>query len=244
MKYLTWIYIAFLFTIIGCSQANKKHLITVDILYQGIPLNCNSLLANKWQLSQLYLYLSDIAVLNEQQKWQPVMLAETPSQHQNVALLGVNCADETNATWQLELSDNLKGKQLKATVGVPFDLNHQNPMMQQSPLNVPNMFWVWQTGHKFMRFEMQSNTENWLFHLGSTGCSSASALRSPKQACVHPNRVSISLGKIKQGVVQLDIAPWFNDIVFSEQSNCKSARDNIACQLIFANIARRTPNSL
>ncbi|OKY24759.1 MbnP family copper-binding protein [Thalassotalea sp. PP2-459] len=243
MKYILWVNVIILCMLMGCSQPEKQRLITVEVYFNGSPLNCNSVIDNKWQLSQLYLYLSNIAMLNEQQLWQPISLTETPTQHQNVALLGINCADEANATWQLALSGDLEGKQLEATVGVPFDLNHQNPMTQQSPLNVPNMFWVWQTGHKFMRFEMQSNTESWLFHLGSTGCSSASALRSPKQACVHPNRVSISLGTIKQGVVQLDIAPWFSDIVFSEQSNCKSARDNIACQLIFANIARNTPSS-
>ncbi|WP_286233369.1 MbnP family copper-binding protein [Thalassotalea sediminis] len=240
MKHLSWLCSVLMFILVGCSQAEKKHVITVEVNFNGSPFNCNSIVAEKWQLSQLYFYLTDIAFLNEQQTWQAVNLTETSSQHQNVALLGINCADEKNATWQLTLPDDINGKQLKATVGVPFALNHQNPMTQKSPLNVPNMFWVWQTGHKFMRFEMQSQTENWLFHLGSTGCSSASALRAPDSKCLHPNTVTMPLGNVKQGIVTLDIGPWFTKVIFGEPSNCKSARDNIACQLIFANIARAT----
>ena len=36
---------------------------------------------------------------------------------------------------------------------MPWQLNHQNPLTASSPLNISEMFWSWQLGHKFLRFD-------------------------------------------------------------------------------------------
>ncbi len=81
-------------------------------------------------------------------------------------------------------------------LGVPFSLNHQDSATSPSPLNLSAMFWSWQGGHKFFRLEgtTTGQPEGWVFHLGSTGCST-----DPDGNvidCTEPNRAEIVLNGI------------------------------------------------
>jgi uncharacterized repeat protein (TIGR04052 family) len=93
---------------------------------------------------------------------------------------------------------------IKLTIGVPFELNHTNPLAAAAPLGRGEMFWSWQSGHKFLRADLADAGHEWAFHLGSTGCSSASALRPPAQPCAQPNEMRLELhGDPLRGVVRL-----------------------------------------
>ena len=52
-----------------------------------------------------------------------------------------------------------KGKYrgVRFTLGVPFELNHGDPTIAPSPLNISGMFWVWQSGYKFVKIDMASS---------------------------------------------------------------------------------------
>jgi uncharacterized repeat protein (TIGR04052 family) len=96
---------------------------------------------------------------------------------------------------------------LRFTVGVPFDLNHANPLTAAAPLDRGDMFWTWQSGYKFVRADFTVDGQASSFHLGSTGCSSASALRPPAQPCAQPNRMRVQLeGDPLNGVVRFHTA--------------------------------------
>jgi uncharacterized repeat protein (TIGR04052 family) len=82
---------------------------------------------------------------------------------------------------------------IRFTLGVPFEINHANPMTAPAPLNRGDLFWTWQSGYKFLRVDLADVTGEWSFHLGSTGCVSASALRAPESPCAQPNRVKVEL---------------------------------------------------
>ena len=82
---------------------------------------------------------------------------------------------------------------IRLTIGVPLELNHTNPLAAAAPLDRGEMFWSWQSGHKFLRADLADAGHEWAFHLGSTGCSSASALRPPAQPCAQPNEMRIEL---------------------------------------------------
>jgi uncharacterized repeat protein (TIGR04052 family) len=60
-------------------------------------------------------------------------------------------------------------------------------------LNRGDLFWTWQSGYKFLRLDVRAQDREHAFHLGSTGCSSASALRPPSQPCAQPNVVKVEL---------------------------------------------------
>src|SRR5262245_40321481 len=42
---------------------------------------------------------------------------------------------------------------IRFSIAVPFDLNHANPLTASAPLNRAELFWSWQSGYKFLRFE-------------------------------------------------------------------------------------------
>ena len=80
------------------------------------------------------------------------------------------------------------------TLGVPFELNHDDVALADPPLNVAAMFWSWQGGHKFVRVDMvNADAMPWHIHLGSTMCDSAGSVEAPTVECGHPNRPRIVL---------------------------------------------------
>lgn len=82
---------------------------------------------------------------------------------------------------------------IRFTVGVPFDLNHADVLKASAPLNKGDLFWSWQSGYKFLRVDLSEGGKEWSFHLGSTGCASASALRAPQAPCSQPNTIRVEL---------------------------------------------------
>jgi uncharacterized repeat protein (TIGR04052 family) len=82
---------------------------------------------------------------------------------------------------------------LRFTLGVPQSLDHADATIAASPLNLSDMFWSWQDGYKFFRFDgrvrgANGRTASYVFHLGSTGCSGDKATQ-----CAHTNEVNITL---------------------------------------------------
>lgn len=221
-----------------------------------------------WFIEQLQFFLSDIEVGSDVSGWQKLDLANTPFQTNNTALLGTNCQDnsvvlngknttentvispdehkaESKANWAIKFATDTNSildeySHVRFMLGVPFEINHLNPISQPSPLNLPSMFWIWQTGHKFMRLELASHQEQWLFHLGSTGCNSASAMRSPQHNCLYPNRFYFQLPLVKndQGrlILNLDLAALLNHVELSAASSCQSEQDKKSCQQLFNNL--------
>ena len=91
------------------------------------------------------------------------------------------------------------------------------------------MFWVWQTGHKFMRLELATNNEQWLFHLGSTGCKSASVMRVPEQAIANN-----SIGRL---ALNVNLAEMLNNVELTSLSSCQSEQNKLSCQQLFNNLS-------
>jgi uncharacterized repeat protein (TIGR04052 family) len=109
---------------------------------------------------------------------------------------------------------------LRFKVGVPFELNHDDPPLAASPLNLTAMFWTWQAGYKFIKIDMATAGQpiavtskgdhgapaaaamkgamhkaaegpaGFSIHLGSTMCQSPSRTTAPS-ACANGNRMEI-----------------------------------------------------
>lgn len=115
-------------------------------------------------------------------------------------------------------------------VGVPFALNHGDPTLAASPLNLTAMFWNWQGGYKFVKVDLASAGQpiaamqtagdhagagasnaarGWSLHLGSTGCAAASRTTAPTAACANPNLVAVRFDRFDPAtnVVVIDPAP-------------------------------------
>jgi uncharacterized repeat protein (TIGR04052 family) len=159
-------------------------------------------------VQSLQFYVHEIELIDEHGKPRPFRFtAAAPWQNERVAL--VDLAGDSTTARHASIQGSVEGgaatySGIRLTVGVPFDLNHANPLAAAAPLDRGEMFWNWQSGHKFLRADLAVAGHEWAFHLGSTGCSSASALRPPAQPCAQPNEMRIELkGDPLHGVVRL-----------------------------------------
>ncbi|HET9917031.1 MAG TPA: MbnP family copper-binding protein, partial [Candidatus Binatia bacterium] len=179
--------------------------------------------------SDFRFFVSEVELLTQEGKAVPLALDQDGVwQHKNVALVDLEdgsgpCSNGTKAI-RAEVSGsaprgNYTG--VRFTMGVPFELNHGDPTVAPSPLNITAMFWNWQGGYKFLKADMNSTglaakpamrqtaaghgdkasqaqgghgdgeTSGFSVHLGSTMCAGASRTESPS-ACKNPNRVSVT----------------------------------------------------
>lgn len=113
-------------------------------------------------------------------------------------------------------------------------------------------------GHKFFRLDLaKSATENrqqeqglqtgWQFHLGSTGCQSASVMRSPKHACAYPNKPRFTLTYQHETNLVLDLAPLLSDILNKPElaeNSCMSDPHTLICKALLPKIGINGPSQL
>tara|TARA_B100001059_G_scaffold109412_1_gene109275 strand:- start:29647 stop:30414 length:768 start_codon:yes stop_codon:yes gene_type:complete len=226
--------------LIACNpKPDRKALTIMNInpAWQQQPIVCHEAITiqnEQWKLQYLRFYLSDFK-LNQQ----PQLLTITPWQQPGLALLGTDCHGNDN--WQLTFAEPLAPGQLSFTLGLPFAINHQNPLTAISPLNFSEMFWSWQLGYKFLRLDMQGPDYGWAFHLGSTGCQSASVLRPPALPCRAVNTFEVTLDYQPNQKLQLNLAALLSDIVLSQQNSCMSDSLQTSCQRLFDNLTLTAP---
>lgn len=255
----------------SCSKLEQAESIALEVWHGGSKLSCNALKNNQqdWSIEQLAFFISALELSGGETSIKP-QLSSTPWQTNDVALMQPNLDDcDTQSKTVDKIDDESKqmsqinsgvrksnvnvqftapvdlasSQQLSFTLAVPFELNHQNPLLQPSPLNLPSMFWSWRSGHKFFRLDMQGPNQSWVFHLGSVGCSAVSTMRSPQQECVQPNRVRFHLDKKHNGaklVMHLDrllanTALQNSDscLFHSEQKSCDILMSNLTTQNVF-----------
>ena len=180
--------------------------------YDGVGTTRSSIMPSDFRM-----YVSEVKLLRQDGSAVPVQLAQDGIwQHQNVALIDFEngtgpCRNGTTATntavrGQVPAGDYVG---VELTVGVPFAQNHQDPTVAPAPLNSTAMFWNWQGGYKFIKFDTTSSgisTDNpaapnamgpvtrYSVHLGSTACAGDSKTQAPS-ACQNPNRMTVRLNQ-------------------------------------------------
>jgi uncharacterized repeat protein (TIGR04052 family) len=165
--------------------------------------------------SDFRLYVSEIKLLRKDGSSVPLELVQDGVwQYQNVVLLDFEngegpCRNGTSGINTRVRATMPPGRYsgIELTVGVPFKLNHQDPTVAAAPLNSTAMFWNWQGGYKFIKFDTASTgirepqpagsnaagaVTRYAVHLGSTACASASRTQAP-DACQNANRMAVRL---------------------------------------------------
>lgn len=248
----------FIFLSTSCTDAadkSKLSEINVQVLYKQEALRCGQALTIgelKWDIERLAFFVSE---LNTSQNGieQALLLHDNEWQNDGVALLEwTDCraqqadsedpASPLTAVYHAKLQlaqpqDFAQGSHLRFTVGIPFELNHLNPLSQKSPLNIPSMFWSWRAGHKFFRVDMQGQQQSWVFHLGSIGCVADSAMRSPSMQCKEPNRIEFDLQKQQQGqVLVFHLDRLLAGLELNSQNACLMQPEQPSCQVLMTNL--------
>ena len=163
--------------------------------------------------SDFRMYVSEVQLLAADGKVVPVQLAQDGVwQREDVSLIDFEdgsgpCLNGTTGMNKAVRGSVPTGRYtgVRFTLGVPFALNHGDPTVSPAPLNNTAMFWNWQGGYKFLKFDTTSSgispekpaaasgqgpVTRFSVHLGSTVCASASKTRAPS-ACQNPNRMVV-----------------------------------------------------
>ena len=180
-----------------------KSLLECGTEYGGLGLKNSTA-----EIADARLFVSGIELLDPHGDWQPFQIADSsPWQSGGVALLDFEdgtaaCSDSGTPLMNQTVtgvvgdggSDNYDG--IRFVVGVPNELNHLDNALTDAPLNVPGMFWTWQSGYKFIRLDLNVRGESnkrFNIHIGSTGCASSAPTKAPTEPCARENRSVIEL---------------------------------------------------
>ena len=230
------LYIAPIMLLQSCSDNNNQPInINFTLSYQQQAVNCDDFAkSNVHQLRDFRLYLHDIAVQDQQNRWHPLTLDITPWQNHNTVLLdfenGNNqCQQGTPAT-----NTSIHAKipvdtitALRFTLGVPFELNHQNPLTAKAPLNHSTMHWHWQGGYKFMRGEFNLNGQSLRVHIGSLQCQGQINNISH---CDTPNRAHYQLdGFNGQQSIDIQLDTLINQTLTTPTLTCMGDNKHPVC---------------
>jgi uncharacterized repeat protein (TIGR04052 family) len=126
---------------------------------------------------------------------------------------------------------------LSFKLGLPFARNHADQTLAPSPLNLSGMYWTWQSGYKFFRFEGESPTVGgWIFHLGSTGCNGT--LAGGVTECTAENVATVRLADHEPGhAVVLELGKLLSGSDFSTRPEgdvgCMADASDAECAPLF-----------
>jgi uncharacterized repeat protein (TIGR04052 family) len=180
--------------------------------------------------------------------WQLAAGSNSYGSYPGVALLdfedGTNgCSGGTSATNKSIRGTSATGSYVgvEFKIGVPFYLNHLDVSTGSAPMNISAMYWAWNSGYKFVKFEYANNsgTTNY-FHLGSSTCSGNSS--GPVNQCSLPNRTTISLSKSNfdatKDTITLDFSSLYSgaDGTGTSLQICMPGNTTTACQPLLKNI--------
>ena len=221
----------------AASSAAAPQAVTVRFAAQinGQPFACGQSYAGVGTTrstvtpSDYRFYVSDVSLVDEAGRAVPVTLAQDGVwQLDNIALLDFENGSGPCRNGTTGMNTEVRGTVpagryvgLRFTLGVPFARNHGDPTVAPSPLNLTAMFWNWQGGYKFVKFDTASSglqaapaaagaghggaaASGFSVHLGSTMCAAASRTEAPKAECTNPNRVAVAFERFdatKQTVV-------------------------------------------
>jgi uncharacterized repeat protein (TIGR04052 family) len=172
-------------------------------------------------------YVSGVQLINAQGQAVPVQLEQDGVwQLGDLALLDFENGQGPCRNGTAAMNTSVRGtvpaghyQGIEFTLGVPFAQNHGDPTTAPAPLNSTAMFWNWQGGYKFIKFDTTSSglspekpgapsaqgpVTRYAVHLGSTGCTSAGRTAAPATPCANPNTVTVRFNRFdpsKQTIV-------------------------------------------
>ena len=211
--------------------------------YPGVGTSDTTLTAQ-----DLRLYVHDVRFVTASGVEVPLALDQDDFQNGEIALLdfetGGSACGSGNTPTHTELTGTLAQSgpftALRLRLGVPEARNHLDSGSQPSPMNLSSMYWNWQGGYKFMRFEATTDetARGVSFHLGATNCTGDATAGT--RTCANGNRPELTL-PLPAGfdpsshVVVLDVADWLATMDLSGDG-CESSPVDADCPIWFTTV--------
>ena len=193
----------------SCSKASAPIEIEFRPVYAGAEVACSG--PEDPTLTDLRFYVHNLRLQDVDGTYHNIELDSDEWQQSGLALLDLedatgNCLNGTEVT-NYSVRGSVSGQAFRALefeLGVPFAVNHGDPLQAEPPLGDADMHWHWRGGYKFLRAGLKNDADSFWLHLGSTGC--AGTIQNIT-GCNAPNRVAVRLENFRPGdVVLLDLA--------------------------------------
>lgn len=231
----------------GCGPVSEEVTIPFRAEFLGTEIDCES--REGVALSDLRIYVNDLKLVTTDGRQVPVeLLNDRTWQNRRVGMIDLesnrgSCENGTDAV-NAELSGTVPLGDyagLNFVLGVPFDLNHADPLQAQPPLDDTAMHWHWRSGYKFLRAGVRTPTDNFWMHLGSTACEgTVGAIRE----CKAGNRVPVEIAQFQPGkdAVVIDLSALLSTALEDGvPSDCSSGPAESACKEPFAALGIEFP---
>jgi uncharacterized repeat protein (TIGR04052 family) len=224
----------------SCSQWDQPVNIPFVATWQGKAIDCGSADA---ALTDMRFYVSNVQLVDSDGQSHDVRFATEKSwQNDAVAYIDLEngsgaCQNGTAATFDHVLGVAIAGQYqgLRFTVGVPFRLNHENPLTAKPPLDDPDMHWHWRSGYKFLRAGVRTADDGFWIHTGSAGCEGTVGNIT---GCTFPNRIEVFLPDfvVGENAVSIDLTELLRDVDLHDatRSDCSSGPPETSCLTPFA----------
>ncbi len=168
-------------------------------------------------------------------------------QYRDVALLDFEdgeglCGDRGSQPTNTQIRGEIPAapyRRIRFEVGVTEALNHGDVSTAPSPLSVSALYWNWNAGYKFLRYDntVESTGETFNVHLGSTGCTGDGRGQA---TCANSNRIEVDL-PFDPGAnrVIVDLGALIADsdltsVTPETPPGCQSAPGDPECVAVFA----------
>jgi uncharacterized repeat protein (TIGR04052 family) len=224
----------------SCGRWDLGVEIPVVATWQGQPIGCAG---DGPVLSDLRFYVSNPQLIDLKGNSHDIRFA-TEFEWQNDAVAFIDLEDGTGACIDgtPAVFDRVIGvarardyRGLRFTIGVPFRLNHENPLTATPPLDNVAMHWHWRSGYRFLRAGVRSGEDGFWIHGGSAGCEGTAGHVT---GCRFPNRIDVFLPDFVPGrsVVEIDLAELLfgTDLGDGNATDCSSGPPESACVAPYA----------
>lgn len=223
----------------ACSAKQNAVHIPFTATWEGEPVNCKQ---GPAALSDLRFFVTDLQLLDSTGNFHAVEFVEDDRwQQANVALIDLENGEERCANGTADTHEKIHGTAdisdfsgIRFTLGVPFELNHANPLLAKAPLNDAAMHWHWRSGYKFLRAGVTTENDGTWLHLGSTACKGTV---QDVRSCDAPNRVVVELTNFTAADrVEVNLSALFAGVDFNDglRSDCSSGPAEAECMAMFA----------
>lgn len=221
----------------ACGPSESRLELEFAAYLNGQPIGCEN---TNPTLTDLRLYVTDMHFLHADGQQSPLsMQPRNRTQNEKLALVDLEnrAGDCVNGTAETHhrvtvhgVAEDVVG--IGFTVGVPFALNHQDPLTASAPLGDPDMHWHWRGGYKFLRAGVTDGDRSVWIHLGSTGCEGTIQNIT---GCSAPNRLTIELTDFSpvRDVIAIELDALLEAAVEPGVTSCSSGPAETSCKPMF-----------
>jgi len=236
-------YILLVTILLACTACSAKRTpvhIEFTPTWAGHAIQCDSA---EIALTDLRFYVSNLVLIDSEGNKHSVSLTQDGRwQQPGLALIdlesGIGTCSNGTSDIRASIEGTVSGSDfvgIKFTIGVPFEMNHANPLLAQPPLDDAAMHWHWRSGYKFLRAGVSRQADSFWIHLGSTGCEGTIHNIS---GCNSPNRVEVELAEfsVETDLIAIELSELFRgvDLADGTRSDCSSSPAEQACAMPFA----------